>query len=252
MALLAFGAFAFVEVDRGTMSYARLLAKVDRYAAYRTAPPPGRGNAARAARNHWQEHYAGHALEQAFPPLLVVFAPAARLRAPPRVGRVPGAVGDKRCDGPSADGRRDPSLARCMTGGEVTLGAVRVRLEEREREIAAQAEQTREQIVQLTAMLEELDRAVEEVRMTRKTLLELPESGPPTPPTGSERSNKAAYQEILAVFAEARGPLRARGVCEAMDLAPNSINNVRIKLKRLAGRGILTEPEPGLFTLPRP
>jgi hypothetical protein len=43
-------------------------------------------------------------------------------------------------------------------------------------------------------------------------------------------------------------------VCEAMDLAvaPNNINNVRLKLKRLAGRGILTETAPGLFTQPRP
>ncbi|GAX57835.1 hypothetical protein SO3561_09405 [Streptomyces olivochromogenes] len=37
-----------------------------------------------------------------------------------------------------------------------------------------------------------------------------------------------------------------------LDLAPTNINNVRIKLKRLARRGSLTEPEPGLFTLPRP
>ena len=93
------------------------------------------------------------------------------------------------------------------------------------------------------------------MRITRKTLLELPEPGRPIPSaTGSELSDKAAYQEILAVFADAGGPLRARGVCEAMDLdlAPNNINNVRIKLKRLAGRGILTEPELGLFTLPWP
>ncbi|MFJ1588394.1 replication-relaxation family protein [Streptomyces sp. NPDC088197] len=41
--LLATGGFAFVELDRGTMSYARLMAKLDRYAAYRTAPPSGRG-----------------------------------------------------------------------------------------------------------------------------------------------------------------------------------------------------------------
>ncbi|WDF43367.1 hypothetical protein PBV52_44580 [Streptomyces sp. T12] len=43
-------------------------------------------------------------------------------------------------------------------------------------------------------------------------------------------------------------------MCEAMDLdpAPNNINNVRLKLKRLTGRNILTEPEPRLFTLPRP
>lgn len=79
--LLTTGRFAFVEVDRGTMSYARLLAKVDRYAAYRTAPPTGRGNAARAPRNHWQEHYAGHDMDRPFPPLLVVFAPAPRRAA---------------------------------------------------------------------------------------------------------------------------------------------------------------------------
>ncbi|WP_234540258.1 hypothetical protein [Streptomyces shenzhenensis] len=68
---------------------------------------------------------------------------------------------------------------------------------------------------------------LEEVRITRRTLLELPEPGPPTPlAAGSELPVKAAYQEILAVFAEAGGPLPARGVCEAidLDLAPNNIN----------------------------
>ncbi|WP_405736402.1 hypothetical protein OG607_44855 [Streptomyces sp. NBC_01537] len=56
------------------------------------------------------------------------------------------------------------------------------------------------------------------------------------------------------VFAAADAPLRARAVWEAMDLeiAPSNINNVRLKLKRLAERGILAETEQGLFTLPRP
>ncbi|WP_431040755.1 hypothetical protein ACQUSR_01840 [Streptomyces sp. P1-3] len=63
-----------------------------------------------------------------------------------------------------------------------------------------------------------------------------------------------AYQQIMAVFAAADAPLRARQVCEAMDLeiAPNTINNTRLKLKRLAERGILAETEQGLFTHPRP
>ncbi|MEU3221335.1 replication-relaxation family protein [Streptomyces sp. NPDC006971] len=59
VALLADGSSAFVEID---MSYARLLAKRERYDTYRNAPPSGRGNAARAPRpapraprNHWQE-----------------------------------------------------------------------------------------------------------------------------------------------------------------------------------------------------
>jgi hypothetical protein len=58
----------------------------------------------------------------------------------------------------------------------------------------------------------------------------------------------------MAVFTDADAPLRARDVCEAMDpnLAPNNINNVRIKLKRLVRLAILAETEPGLFSRPRP
>jgi hypothetical protein len=140
-----------------------------------------------------------------------------------------------------------------MTGGELTLGAVPARLEEREREITAQAETMREQVAQLTAQRDELGRAAEEVRITRKTLLGLPDPGPPAPPA-PKLPDHPAYQQIMAVFTAADHPLRARQVCEAMDLAvaPNNINNVRLKLKWLAGGGILTETEPGLFTQPRP
>ena len=115
-----------------------------------------------------------------------------------------------------------------MSGGELTLGAVLARLEEREREMTAQAETVREQITQLTAQLDELGRAAEEVRITRKTLLELPEPQPPAPPA-PKLPDHPAYQQILAVFTAADRPLRARQVCEAMDLtvAPNNINNVR-------------------------
>jgi hypothetical protein len=79
--LLRDGRSAFVEIDR-TMSYTRLVAKPERYDAYRNAPPSGRGNAARAPRSHWQETYAGPSLERPFPPVLFVFAPAPRRAAP--------------------------------------------------------------------------------------------------------------------------------------------------------------------------
>lgn len=140
-----------------------------------------------------------------------------------------------------------------MTGGELTLGAVPARLEEREREITAQAETMRERVAQLTAQLDEPGRAAEEVRLTRKTLLGLPDPGPPSPPA-PKLPDHPAYQQIMAVFTAADHPLRARQMCEAVDLAvaPNNINNVRLKLKRPAGSGILTETEPGLFTQPRP
>ncbi|MET8578898.1 replication-relaxation family protein [Streptomyces sp. NPDC005012] len=58
VALLADGSSAFVEIDR-TMSYAGLLAKLERYDTYRGAPPSRRGNAARPSRSHWQEANAG-------------------------------------------------------------------------------------------------------------------------------------------------------------------------------------------------
>lgn len=136
-----------------------------------------------------------------------------------------------------------------------TLGALLARLEVRERQIAVEAEAAHEQIAQLTALLDGLAQAAEHITITRKTLLELPDETAPAPATPTPAlPDGPAYQQIMAVFAEASTPLRARNVCEVMDLdlMPNNINNVRIKLKHLTGRGILAETEPGLFTRPRP
>ncbi|MEW2397641.1 hypothetical protein [Streptomyces sp. NPDC046862] len=63
------------------------------------------------------------------------------------------------------------------------------------------------------------DRASEEVRITRKTLLALPDPQPPAPPA-PKLPEHPAYQQIMAVFAAADMPLRARQMCEAMDLSP--------------------------------
>jgi len=63
-----------------------------------------------------------------------------------------------------------------------------------------------------------------------------------------------AYQQILTVLTDTDSPMRARDICEALDLPilPKNTEGIRSKLKRLVTRGILTEPEPGLFTQPRP
>lgn len=37
-----------------------------------------------------------------------------------------------------------------------------------------------------------------------------------------------------------------------VEIAPNDINNTRLKLKRLTERGILVKTEQGLFAQPRP
>ncbi|MFF3489695.1 hypothetical protein ACFYXC_41815 [Streptomyces sp. NPDC002701] len=107
--------------------------------------------------------------------------------------------------------------------------------------------------MRLTARLDEFGRAAGEVRITRKTLLELPDPQPPALPA-PKLPDHPACQQIMAVCAAADAPLRARQVYEAMnmEIAPNSINNTRLKLMWLTERGIRVETEQGLFTQPRP
>ena len=101
----------------------------------------------------------------------------------------------------------------------------------------------------------ELDEAIDHLRITSKTLLALA-SKPATEPAGPPPvlPGHPAYQQILTVFADAGRAMRARDLCQALDLpiAPKNTENIRSKLKRLASRGILVETEPGLFTQPRP
>ncbi|WP_225446692.1 hypothetical protein [Streptacidiphilus sp. PB12-B1b] len=142
-----------------------------------------------------------------------------------------------------------------MSGDEhQTLGALLVRLEAQEKQIAAQAEAAHEQITQLTALLDGLAQAADHIAITRKTLLNLPDEVPPATTPTVVVPEGPAYQQILAVFADTDAPLRARNVCEAMDLplTPNNINNIRTKLKRLTRHGILTEIAPGQFTTAQP
>ncbi|MFM9697855.1 hypothetical protein [Streptomyces europaeiscabiei] len=48
--------------------------------------------------------------------------------------------------------------------------------------------------------------------------------------------------------------MRAQDLCQALDLPiiAKNTEGIRSKLKRLVSRGILTEPEPGLFAQPHP
>ncbi|MGW7071863.1 hypothetical protein ACWGII_30625 [Streptomyces sp. NPDC054855] len=48
--------------------------------------------------------------------------------------------------------------------------------------------------------------------------------------------------------------LHPKDICLALDIGtePRHVEGTRAKLKCLVNRGILTEPEPGLFQLPQP
>lgn len=125
-------------------------------------------------------------------------------------------------------------------------------IETRESELADQAGQFRAPIEELTRQPGELDAESENLRITRKTLLTLPLPSPDTGPDRPDIPDHPAYQQILTALADAGRPMRARDLCQALDLPilPKNTEGIRCKLKRLVSRGILREPEPGLFGRP--
>ena len=133
------------------------------------------------------------------------------------------------------------------------------KIDAREQALAREAGQAQARIDELTARLRELNEAISDLQVTRKTLLSLAgqdEDQPAAGPAGPSPAlpDHPAYQQILTAFADLRRPLRARDLCAALDLpvAAKNTENIRSKLKRLASRGILVETEPGLFTQPHP
>ena len=132
------------------------------------------------------------------------------------------------------------------------------RIDARKQALAGEAEEAQARIDDLAGRLREVHQEISDLQVTRKTLLALaarddePAPGPATP--APELPGHPAYQQIMDAFAEFRRPLRARDLCTALDLpiAARNIEGIRSKLKKLVSRGILDEPEPGLFTQPRP
>ncbi|MFE2970392.1 hypothetical protein ACFXKC_43445 [Streptomyces sp. NPDC059340] len=124
------------------------------------------------------------------------------------------------------------------------------KIETRQRLVRETVERLREQIAELTGQLATAERTLEPLEMTRETILELvAEDGSPPPeplPSG--------YREILALFEQNTGGLRAKDVCHTLGTGnePRHTEGMRAKLKRLVNCGILTEPEPGLSTLTQP
>jgi hypothetical protein len=138
----------------------------------------------------------------------------------------------------------------------MNLQPLLTRLADHEQQVAAGAERLREQIAELADRLREAEAELEHLRITRKTILALPDEDTPRPPTPEPpaRPDHPDYQRILDAFATADHPLRARDLCEALDTGfePNRIEGMRFKLKRLVKRGILEQPTQGEFRPCRP
>lgn len=118
----------------------------------------------------------------------------------------------------------------------------------RETATTTAAERLREQIAALTDELTRLDTELAELAVTRTTVLRLAGDPNTTAPVDATIASPA-YQQIIAVFATATTPMRAKDVCLALGVGGTAkdTEGLRAKLKRLVTRQILVEPEPGLF-----
>jgi hypothetical protein len=100
----------------------------------------------------------------------------------------------------------------------------------------------------LTAELAQIERELADLATTRTTLrgLTAAEFTADDPTIAS-----APYQQILAILDTTATGMRAEDICIALGVepSPKHVEGARAKLKRMVNRQILTEDEPGVFTL---
>ena len=119
---------------------------------------------------------------------------------------------------------------------------------ERETTAAATAGRLREQITLLTSELTRIDHELADLATTRSMLRDLAT----TEFTADDPTViSAAYQQILAVLGATTAGMRAKDVCLALGIEPlpKHVEGARAKLKRLVTRELVTEDQPGIFTL---
>ncbi|WP_229073380.1 hypothetical protein [Actinoplanes sp. DH11] len=119
-----------------------------------------------------------------------------------------------------------------------------------EREATAQHTrgELRQQIAALTEEATRIDAELADLATTRHTLRALAAA---EFTTDEPTVISSAYQQILAVLGAATTGMRAKDICLALDIEPlpKHVEGARAKLKRLVSRNILTETQPGIFTL---
>ncbi|MDG4757254.1 hypothetical protein [Micromonospora sp. WMMD710] len=130
----------------------------------------------------------------------------------------------------------------------MNLPAILDLIAERETTARQAADQLREKITTLTAELARIDSDLADLATTRTTLrtLAATEFTAEDPTIAS-----APYQQILHVLTTAPTGMRAKGICLALGVepSPKHVEATRAKLKRMVNHQVLTEDEPGMFTL---
>jgi hypothetical protein len=159
------------------------------------------------------------------------------------------------------------------------MGSLFEELVRRETAVRQRIEEIGEQIAELNGLLEVEEDRLSRLVITRETVQEVVgeaagaveefvvESGPVDPgevtspigvltvppwrPGMTASALPTAYQDAVAILADAAAPMRAGQIATAMGLEDSAAKRegLRSKLKRLVARGWAAENEPGLFTL---
>lgn len=118
--------------------------------------------------------------------------------------------------------------------------------------MSVEAERLRAEIARLGDRLREIEHELAELTTARKIILAL--DGDESAPAHPSLPANPVYQHILSILADAETPRRARELCQALDLGSEAehIEGMRAKLKRLVGLRLVTETDPGLFTVRHP
>ena len=124
------------------------------------------------------------------------------------------------------------------------------KIADRVQAVTTATEHVRAQIDILAGQLRDLEAELADLQVARKVVLALGDDEP----VGPRLPDNPVYQHILTALNDGTAPMRAKDLCHALDLGfePSKIEGMRAKLKRLVATGLVTEDEPGLFTLPRP
>lgn len=136
-----------------------------------------------------------------------------------------------------------------MTSSPLTVPGLLDKLAARQAAAEVEITHLNEQIGKLTDALARAECERDRWADARATVLALAAEEQPDPAVLTRTPVAAGYPQIIAAFT-GTGPMRAKKVCQVLGLGtdPRHVEGMRSKLEKLVARGILAEPQAGLFT----
>lgn len=142
-------------------------------------------------------------------------------------------------------------MAVVVTTSPLTVPVLPGKLTARQAAAEAEIAHLREQMAKLTGALTVAEHERDRWASARETVLALAAEEQPEPALLTRTPVTPAYPQIIEAFTRAAEPLRVKEACRALgiDTDPRRVEGLRSKLKKLVARGILIEPDAGVFAL---